>query len=136
MANIEEDWHSDIWNQIVEADNKYQKELQDKKDKYKEQLKGILEVETVWSFLNDNETWEPEGSVEIGIIEFKENGRHVAIDLSDKKRHFTRQEESVEEVGVDHVYCWQTNGFSGDDYSGWLLFPLTNGRYLRVRYTC
>ena len=132
----EPDFYSEVWAGIAEAEKKYAQELSEKKEKFKEQLRSLLNVDLVWNFLNDNDNWEPEGSIDIKIIEGKENGRHIAIDLSEPTRKFERQDEHPEEAGVDHVYCWQTNGYLGDDYSGWMLFPLSNGRYFRVSYSC
>jgi hypothetical protein len=33
---------------------------------------------------------------------------------------------------------WQTNGGYGaeDSYSGFLLFPLKNGKYWKIKYSC
>ncbi len=137
MSNLNnEPDYSQAWEEIAASEKKWHEELQAKKDKFKEELRPLLDVDLVWEFLNDNETWEPEASVNIKIIKERPNGRHIAIDLSDPKRKFERQDEDIYEAGVDHVYVWQTVGFCGDDYSGWMLFPLSNGRYLRISYTC
>lgn len=117
-------------------ENKYFIEVQHKKDTIKEQLRSLMDVDAVWNWLNEDMHWEPEGSVNVEIIEERANGRHIAIDLSEPKRKFERQEESIMEYGIDHCYVWQTVGYCGDDYSGFMLLPLSNGRYLRIRYTC
>lgn len=37
----------------------------------------------------------------------------------------------------DNYACWQTCGMTGDDYSGYLLFPTyENNRYFCISYTC
>lgn len=37
---------------------------------------------------------------------------------------------------VNHYCIWQTCGIMGDDYYGYLLFPLKNGKYFKVNYAC
>jgi hypothetical protein len=127
--------YSKEWAEIAETENKHWKEIQHKKDAYKESLRPILNVDKVYDYLNEM-SWEPEGLVHVRIIKKEPTGRHIAIDVEEKNRQFTRQDEDVEESGVDHVYCWQTGGYTGDDYSGWLLIPLSDGRYFRVNYSC
>lgn len=36
----------------------------------------------------------------------------------------------------DHWLVWQTCGYSGDDYSGFMMFPMRDGIYWLVDYSC
>lgn len=36
----------------------------------------------------------------------------------------------------DHWLVWQTCGYSGDDYSGFMMFPMRDGTYWLVDYSC
>lgn len=38
--------------------------------------------------------------------------------------------------GNDHWLVWQTCGYSGDDYSGFMMFPMRDGIYWLVDYSC
>lgn len=38
--------------------------------------------------------------------------------------------------GNDHWLVWQTCGYSGDDYSGFMMFPMRDGTYWLVDYSC
>lgn len=48
--------------------------------------------------------------------------------------HFMRQDDNSE----DNFHClvWQTTGCCEDDYSGYIMFPLTDGTYWVVKYHC
>ena len=41
-----------------------------------------------------------------------------------------------DEEGKFHNMVWQTTGCCEDDYSGYLLFPLNNGKYWKISYSC
>ena len=77
---IEDYDYAKEWQQIADSENKHRAEVQDKKDKTKEQLRNLLDVEKVWEFLNDGMQWEVEGSVNVEVIEKRISGRDIAID--------------------------------------------------------
>jgi len=61
------------------------------------------------------------------------------IDLvKNEKENLTYLKFKESEIRkVDHYCVWQTSdGISGDSYWGYLLFPLSNGKYFKVSYSC
>ena len=62
--------------------------------------------------------------------EFPRN-KHYCIFDSDIHRRFTR----FDGEGQFHWIVWQTTGVVGDDYSGYLLLPLDDGRYWLIDYS-
>ena len=49
----------------------------------------------------------------------------------------TLNEDSKYEGEEIEYYVWQTTGYMGDDYSGFLLLPLLDGkRFWKVGYSC
>jgi hypothetical protein len=49
-----------------------------------------------------------------------------------KSLRYMRQDDD----GEFHNMVWQTVGHCEDDYSGFLLFPLNDGRYWKISYSC
>jgi hypothetical protein len=49
-----------------------------------------------------------------------------------KSLKYMRQDDDDE----FHSMVWQTVGYCEDDYSGFLLFPLNDGRYWKISYSC
>jgi|GEM_PF-2621115 len=49
-----------------------------------------------------------------------------------KSLRYMRQDDD----GEYHNMVWQTVGCCEDDYSGFLLFPLNDGRYWKISYSC
>ena len=83
--------------------------------------------------------WQPEGIVEIVLTDEKRGGystyQHARI--KDDVQKLLYMKTSFDDVRkVDHYYVWQTTGCCEDDYSGYLLFPLSNGKYFKVHYVC
>lgn len=98
-------------------------------------------VEVLFSWLEDNhDDWYPEGVVYIYDVDEKRSGypnyQHVRIKEDPDKLLYIKQKEDIEEVGVDHYCVWQHVGMGEDDYSGFLLLPMTDGRYFKVSYSC
>lgn len=85
------------------------------------------------------EGWLPCGFVEIYETDEKRRGyssyQHVRIKDDEDKLLYIKQ-DSDDIKGVNHQCVWQTVGIMGDDYSGYLLFPLKNGSYFKVSYDC
>ena len=107
---------------------------------WKSKLKGLINITGLFKSLdNDMESWMPIDIVEIYNVDEKQSGyssyQHVRIK-DDKDRLLYMKQEEDEIRGVDHCYVWQTTGYCGDDYSGYLLFPLKDGKYLKISYSC
>ena len=120
-----------------EIDTK-EKEL---KTEWREKLNGLIDVDGLYSWLENNDFWSPIDIVDIVETDEKSFGyqsyQHARI-VNDKEDLYLKQGlyEDDNFDGVDHYYVWQTCGYCGDDYSGFLLIPLNNNRYFKVYYTC
>jgi hypothetical protein len=115
--------------------------------KAKEELNGLIEPK-YFDFAESHESYGSEGIV--NIIEVKEKtSRYSAYPLcrefgSNERRiyiHHTTQLETEDEQskyeGSDIEYwVWQTVGYCEDDYSGFLLLPMLDGRYWKISYSC
>lgn len=125
---------------IHEELKKIKKQQKDLKNDYKKQLKGLINVTGLYNHLNsDLESWYVCGIVEVYNVDEKINGYNsyqcVRIkDDSDNKLYMVQPNSDIK--GVTHNCVWQTTGYLGDDYSGYLLFPLSNGKYFKIEYTC
>lgn len=139
----EQEMYDDLWKEIAEAE-KIEMEKQNKiKDDFKEQLKGLINVKRLWEELDDNDGWMPEKIVEIKLTDEKSSGypsyQHARIiNDEDDRRLYMKQRADFDTPikGIDHYYVWQTTGMLGDDYSGYVLYPLKDGKYLKVSYNC
>ncbi len=86
--------------------------------------------------LNDMESWRHQGFVEVEKTDYKASGYRsydFYLQKGEKdKRYYMRQDDE----GNYHNMVWQTVGILGDDFSGYLLVPLKDGRYWKIFYTC
>ena len=92
-------------------------------------------IEMITDILEDNSYWEHQGYVKVERSDYK-SGFYPNYDfyneLGNKGYHYMRQDDE----GEFHNLVWQTTGYCEDDYSGFLLFPLANGEYWKIRYSC
>lgn len=82
----------------------------------------------------DGVNWQHEGYVEVEKSDFK-NGfypSHEFYKVKGEKLNYMRQDDD----GEFHNMVWQTTGACEDDYSGFQLFPLSNGKYWKISYYC
>jgi hypothetical protein len=82
----------------------------------------------------DGINWKHEGYVEVEKSDFK-NGfypNHEFYKVKDENLNYMKQDED----GEFHNMVWQTTGACEDDYSGFQLFPLSNGKYWKISYYC
>lgn len=133
-------------NQFVDMSENDMNELHDyymslaaEKKTWQKILKGLINVTGLFRHLNENDNWTPVGIVDIYDVDEKKSGysnyQFVRIKDDEDKRLYMKQ--PVTEIrNVSHNCVWQTVGMMGDDYSGYLLFPLSNGKYLKVSYSC
>lgn len=86
--------------------------------------------------LEELSSWNDEGFVEVELTEYKESGysnyEFYRIKNSSDKRYYMKQDEDEN----FHDMVWQTTGCCEDDYSGYQLFPLKDGRYWKIYYNC
>lgn len=122
----------EIFEEQVRAERKL-------KSLYKKKLKGLINVRGVFRHLGDNTYWEPQDIVDIELTDETTSGyrtyQHARIK-GDESRRLYMKTPCDEIRNVDHYYVWQTTGYCEDDYSGWLLFPLKDGRYFKAYYSC
>jgi hypothetical protein len=122
----------------IHMDNYYK---QDKKYKneYKRTLKGLINVSGLFKSLKDEMTsWDILGIVDIVLTDEKTSGyssyQHARIINDDMKLLYLRCSEN-EIRNIDHYYVWQRT--DGEDcYSGYCLYPLKNGKYIKIMYSC
>lgn len=130
--------------QYFEAMDNYHKDLDEKWTKAKESLEGLIHPK-YFDFAQSNETYYSEGLVE--VIEFKKQNGEPYFKIKDAKNGecYTKCSTEIECYNFDSEYegekvdylVWQTTGFCEDDYHGFLLLPLLDGkRFWRVGYSC
>lgn len=131
-----------IFNKMKTIDEFYKEEKRREKklkNNFKAQLRGLINVTGLFKYLDDNTYWKPQDIVEIELTKETTVGyrtyQHAKIKGDESGRLYMKMSDD-EIRGVDHYYVWQTCGYLGDDYSGWMLFPLRNGKYFRVYYNC
>jgi hypothetical protein len=106
---------------------------------WRKKLIGLINVTGLFKWLDEHDYWIPIGIVEIYNTNEKESGynsyQHVRI--KDDKYNIIYVVQNCNEIRGVNIYCvWQTCSIMSDDYSGYLLFPLKNGKYFKVGYSC
>lgn len=82
------------------------------------------------------DTWSHIGYFEMEKSNYK-SGAYPSYDFyrekdNPKSLEYMRQDDD----GEYHNLVWQTVGCCGDDFSGFLLFPLSNGKYWKISFEC
>jgi hypothetical protein len=126
---------SDFYKEVEKELAKIEKE----KRIWKKNLKGLINITGLFRHLEEMESWYPYGFVEVYDTDEKRGGyksyQHVRIKDDKDNLLYMKQPES-EIKGIDHSCVWQTVGHLEDDYSGYILYPLKNGQYFKVGYSC
>lgn len=133
MYNLEE--LKEIQNDIAE----YYKEKRKSENAWKKKLKGLINVSGLFKDLAEMDSYEIIDIVEVYDVEAKSGGyeNHQHGKIKDEKFSNLYMKQNANELrGIDHVYVWQTVGMCGDDYSGYCLYPLKNGSYLKTSFIC
>lgn len=137
----------ELYREMYEEFAAFEKEQKEKWNKAKEELKDLIHPK-YFAFLEDHETYQTEGVFEIEETDRKENGyekhKHCSVKNWSDGRLFIHHETTVETLEGDSEYegedieywVWQTCGYLGDDFSGYLLVPLNNGKYWMTSYSC
>lgn len=107
------------------------------KDSFKAKLKDLINTDSLYEHL-DEHSWMPEEIVEIKLTDDKRNGygNTQCARISshpDRLIYLKTTEDEVE--GIDHYYVCQQCHYE-DSYSGYMLFPLSDGRFFKVSYSC
>ncbi len=98
------------------------------------------DFEFIDDYLDGNDWWRSIGYVEVEKSDYK-NCFYPSHDFYieknvDKILHYMRQDDNEE--NTFHSLVWQQDGGYGaeDSYSGFVLFPLTDGRYWKIKFEC
>jgi hypothetical protein len=120
---------------MIEVDRK-QTEINQKEIEY---VKAHIDYspDIIDEALEDLTYFHHEGYIEVVKTDYKESG-YSSYDFyvekdNPKSRYYMRQDD--DESGF-HSMVWQTVGMLGDDYSGYMLYPLNNGKYWKIYYNC
>lgn len=136
----EEEMFDDIWQEFTESDKLDQAKIKKFKHDFKNQLKGLIHVEELWVYLDEMDSWMPEEIVDIVLTEEKErdfpNHQCARIVADTDKVLYMKTDADAEIEGIDYYYVWQRTGYLEDDYYGFLLFPLKDGKYFKISYGC
>ena len=129
----EEEMMRESWDEILKSES----ERLTIRDSWKEELKDLIDIDELWDDMSMNESWDIEEIVEVESTEDK-NPLYPNYEFGyikdDKSYLFMKTDHELDYI--DHYYVWQQTGYLGDDYSGWMLYPLKNGKYLKISYSC
>ena len=129
--------------EMIEEENKRFEEW----NKVKEELKDLIEPK-YFDFAESQETYFSEGYVNIIEVEERKQGYskypHCREFGTSDTRLYMKHNDYIETIDGKSKYegeeveywVWQMTGYLGDDYSGFLLLPMLDGRYWKVAYSC
>lgn len=92
-------------------------------------------------FLREQEYYEPVCIVEVvksdnGFYKNSPNYKYYE-EKNPRSKVYEYTKTTTDTYGNDIEYLvWQTCGYCGDDYSGFLLLPMKNGKYYKIIYSC
>lgn len=138
MTIVEEDEiYGEQWGRHLEAVRL--KDIASKRD-YKKQLKGLINISGLYRTLDEGlDNWLPVGIVEVIPTDEKMRG-YASYDCGRIKGEegYLYLKQSIQDIrGIKHSYVWQiSDGCSGDSYMGFSLYPLKDGKYLKISYSC
>ena len=119
---------------------KLEKEIAEKNEKELKFVKQNINYD--FDFIEDILTsikWEHKRYVEVEKSDYK-SCSHPNYDfytIKNEKMKFMRQNYLDDDNNeVFHELIWQTAGVCEDDYSGFILIPLKNGKYWEISYSC
>ncbi len=133
--------------QMYEDCQKAQDEYDQKWIDAKDELEDLIHPK-YFDFIEEHDTYHSEGIVETIETEEKrrgyENYKHCRIKSDKDKLLYIYHTDEIESIQIEseyegeeiEYYVWQTTGYSEDDYSGFLLLPLLDGRFWKVGYSC
>lgn len=131
--------YSDFFAEYAQEEYRIQLENEATKKEFKNKLKGLINITGLFRWMDEgHDYWLP-----LDIVEIKHTGELKSgygntltcrIDNDDYKHNLYLYHEENDIRSVNHYYCWQ-RGYD-DSYSGFLLWPLKNGKYLIVEYNC
>lgn len=131
----EKEFMDEMMNEVWVEMDKYTEE----RDSWKKELKGLINTKRLWEDMEEfNDYWSILGMVDIELTEEQKHGypRHQCARIKDDDCKHLYMKTNSDVKYINHYYVWQTTGYLGDDYSGFVLYPLKNERYLKISYSC
>lgn len=127
----EQDFYNSLMAECIEEENKRLQE----RDSWKEKLKSLIKVKKLWRELEEEyeDYWGIEGIIELELTNEKKSGYSKDYQCARIKGE---RGYLYTDWNGEGVFNWQQTGYLGDDYSGYLLYPLKNGKYLKISYSC
>jgi hypothetical protein len=104
-------------------------------EEYRKILEDQIDIDYLYNVLEEEcETWDIVGIVDVThtII----NGRDLYYTDDNDPTYYTFQTEDEDDIGVDHIYIHQNHYQEKPEFRGFMLYPLYNGRYVKIEYTC
>lgn len=136
----EQEMYDDLWKEFAEEEKIEMEKIRKIKDDFKNQLKGLINVTGLWKHLDEMDGWMPEAIVEIKLTDEKlrDYPNHECARVVNCEDHLLYMKTTCDEPirGIKYYYVWQRTGYMGDDYSGYLLYPMSDGRFFKVSYNC
>ena len=141
---MKEKQYDEMMAEYIAEGKKYRKEESKLKNGYKKQLRGLINVSGLFRNLDENDNWYPIGIFSIEETDYKSHHypNHVFAKIIDDESDGEKWNQYMKTIdseirGIDHYYVIQwTTGMEGDSFSGYLLYPLKNGKYFKVSYSC
>lgn len=85
--------------------------------------------------MEDLEKWEHEGFIEVELSDHKNGCYPHHLFYTEKGNKASVHYMRCDDNGEFHYMVFQVNPYE-DSYSGYLLFPLNDGRHWKISYSC
>lgn len=129
----------DYWDEYAKFEAEEEKKFENALEYYKEHcIVPFEQTEDVGNLDFENGTFRHIGYCTVVKTDYKNcfypSGEYFKVDKNETEETFdTLNFFKVEEEGF-HTLVWQTVGICGDDYSGYILYPMNDGRYWVVHF--
>lgn len=138
IYKIMEKNYDNFWREYAELEKNENLKNNKLRNQYKKLLKGQINITGLFRHLNEDlDGWIPDGIVDIILVDEKQRGYSGQcariINTDDNKLYLKTIDSGIR--GLNHYYVWQASDFE-DSYYGVLLYPLKNGKYFKLSYTC
>ena len=133
---IELDWTKQM-NEIYDDIDKHEKEIQLKNKVALEFVKQNIDYDIEILEL-DCMSWNHIDYIEIEKTDYKSCAYPNSNYYIEKGNSSIKYLEYFEDCNNKkiQILIYQTCGYTGDDYSGFLLYPLTNNKYWKISFEC
>lgn len=131
--------YSDVMYEFWQEEKRISHEEKAQKKEFRKKLKGLINITGLWRHLDESQEWW----LPVDVVEVENTGEKMygypdyetgRITNDEFKTLYLKQSE-YEIPGVKHNYCYQRS--HGEDcFSGYLLYPLKNGKYIKINFNC